>query len=103
MRLGFAVKVLGGGGLPSHDTRRWQSGPDLSVSLDRLEAILAYLDDHDIRMYRMATGWRRTRATRSSRSSAMRPLATPSGWRAWARRRASSGSGSPATRASTRS
>ena len=32
-RLGFAVKVLGGGGLPSHDTRRWQSGPHLRVSL----------------------------------------------------------------------
>jgi UV DNA damage endonuclease len=56
MRLGFAVKVLGAGGLPSHDTRRWQSGPQLGVSLDRLEAILGYLDDHDIRMYRMATG-----------------------------------------------
>jgi UV DNA damage endonuclease len=55
MRLGFAVKVLGGGGLPSHDTRRWQSGPDLSVSLDRLQEILAYLDDNDIRFYRMAT------------------------------------------------
>ena len=56
MRLGFAVKVLGGGGLPSHDTRRWQSEPQLRVSLDHLEAILGYLDDHDIRMYRMATG-----------------------------------------------
>jgi UV DNA damage endonuclease len=55
IRLGFAVKVLGAGGLASHDTRRWQSGPDLSVSLDRLEAILAYLDDNDIRLYRMAT------------------------------------------------
>ena len=33
MRLGFAVKVLGDGGLPSHDTRRWQSDPHLSVSL----------------------------------------------------------------------
>jgi UV DNA damage endonuclease len=55
MRLGFAVKVLGGGGLPSHDTRRWQSGPHLSTSLDHLEAILAYLDDHDLRFYRMAT------------------------------------------------
>ncbi|HSD78715.1 MAG TPA: hypothetical protein VLA98_14975, partial [Solirubrobacteraceae bacterium] len=55
MRLGFAVKVLGGGGLPSHDTRRWQSGPSLEVSLDRLEAILAYLDDAAIGMYRMAT------------------------------------------------
>jgi UV DNA damage endonuclease len=55
MRLGFAVKVLGAGGLPSHDTRRWQSGPDLSVSLDRLEAILGYLEDTGIRCYRMAT------------------------------------------------
>ena len=55
MRLGFAVKVLGGGGRPSHDTRRWQSRPDLSVSLDRLDAILSYLDDADIRFYRMAT------------------------------------------------
>jgi UV DNA damage endonuclease len=56
MRLGFAVKVLGAGGLRSHDTRRWQSGPHLSVSLDHLQAVLAYLGDHDIRMYRMATG-----------------------------------------------
>jgi UV DNA damage endonuclease len=56
MRLGFAVKVLGAGGLPSHDTRRWQSGPHLSVSLDRLEAILGYLEDNGVRMYRMATG-----------------------------------------------
>jgi two-component sensor histidine kinase len=55
VRLGFAVKVLGAGGLPSHDTRRWQSGPHLSVSLDRLEAILAYLEDAGIGMYRMAT------------------------------------------------
>jgi UV DNA damage endonuclease len=56
MRLGFAVKVLGGGGLPSHDTRRWQSGPSLDVSLDRLEAVLDYCAAQDIRMYRMATG-----------------------------------------------
>jgi UV DNA damage endonuclease len=56
MRLGFAVKVLGAGGLPSHDTRRWQSGPSLAVSLDALEAVLHYCDEHDIRMYRMATG-----------------------------------------------
>jgi UV DNA damage endonuclease len=55
VRLGFAVKVLGGGGRPSHDTRRWQSGPDLSVSLDRLDAVLTYLDGNDIRFYRMAT------------------------------------------------
>jgi UV DNA damage endonuclease len=54
-RLGFAVKVLGDGGLPSHDTRRWQSGPHLRHSLERLRAILGYLDASDIRMYRMAT------------------------------------------------
>src|SRR3954452_23364774 len=56
MRLGFAVKVLGAGGLPSHDTRRWQSSPHLSVSLDRLDAILDYLEDNAIGFYRMATG-----------------------------------------------
>lgn len=55
MRLGFAVKVLGAEGLASHDTRRWQSGPDLGTSLANLAAILEYLDDQDIRFYRMAT------------------------------------------------
>ena len=55
MRLGFAVKVLGGGGLPSHDSRRWRSGPHLRVSLERLRRVLEYCDAHDIRMYRMAT------------------------------------------------
>src|SRR3954452_12529946 len=55
-KLGFAVKVLGAGGLPSHDTRRWQSGPHLSVSLDHLAAILERLDALDVRMYRMASG-----------------------------------------------
>ena len=54
-RLGFAVKVLGDGGLPSHDTRRWQSGPHLRHSLERLRRILDYLDSNDIRMYRVAT------------------------------------------------
>jgi UV DNA damage endonuclease len=55
-RLGFAVKVLGDGGLPSHDTRRWQSEPHLSVSLQRLGAIFDYLEAKDVRMYRMASG-----------------------------------------------
>jgi UV DNA damage endonuclease len=54
MKLGFAVKVLGRP-LPSHDTRRWRSGPHLRVSLERLDAILDYLDQTDIRMYRMPT------------------------------------------------
>lgn len=55
-RLGFAVKVLGSGGLASHDTRRWSSEPHLRHSLDNLRAILDYLDRHDIRMYRLPTG-----------------------------------------------
>jgi UV DNA damage endonuclease len=55
LRLGFAVKVLGDGGLPSHDARRWQSGPHLRVSLERLAAILGYLKRHDLRMYRMSS------------------------------------------------
>jgi UV DNA damage endonuclease len=54
-RLGFAVKVLGEGGLPSHDARRWQSRPHLSVSLERLETILGYLDRNEIGMYRMSS------------------------------------------------
>ena len=54
-RIGFAVKVLGEGGLPSHDTRRWQSGPHLSVSLERQRAILDYLARHELAMYRMPT------------------------------------------------
>ena len=53
MRLGFAVKVLGGGGLPSHDTRRWQSEPHLRVSIERLEAVFDYLAGAGIDMYRM--------------------------------------------------
>ena len=39
--LGFAVKVVGEPGLPSHDSRRWQSKPHLSVSLERLAAAAA--------------------------------------------------------------
>jgi UV DNA damage endonuclease len=54
-RLGFAVKVLGRGGLPSHDARRWQSGPTLDRSIDALYRILDYLRDESIRMYRMTS------------------------------------------------
>jgi UV DNA damage endonuclease len=54
-RLGFAVKVLGRPGLPSHDTRRWQSNPDVAVSIERLHRILDYLDDVAIRMYRLSS------------------------------------------------
>jgi UV DNA damage endonuclease len=55
VRLGFAVKVLGEGGLPSSDARRWQSGPHLRHSLEYLTAVLEYLGRHEIRMYRMTS------------------------------------------------
>jgi len=52
-RLGFAVKVLGGGGLKTADTRRWQSDPHLRTSLGYLDAVFDYLDANDIRVYRL--------------------------------------------------
>lgn len=55
MQFGFAVKVLGDPALKSHDARRWQSAPHLSVSIGCLRAILDYLDDNDIRMYRISS------------------------------------------------
>lgn len=55
MRLGFAVKVLGEPEIRSHDTRRWQSGPHLRVSLGYLEQTFAYLARAEISMYRMAS------------------------------------------------
>lgn len=55
MKLGFAVKVLGGGGLPSHDARRWRSEPHLRVSLEYLDAIFSYLEETHIHMYRMSS------------------------------------------------
>jgi UV DNA damage endonuclease len=54
VRLGFAVKVLGDGGLPTSDNRRWQSGPHLRWSLEMLETVLDYCDRNDIRFYRFA-------------------------------------------------
>lgn len=54
-RVGFAVKVLGNGGLASHDTRRWQSGPDISVSIAALHRVLDYLQANRIHMYRMSS------------------------------------------------
>lgn len=55
MRLGFAVKVLGRSDLPSNDARRWQSGPHLRVSLQYLDAILDYLAEAGISMYRISS------------------------------------------------
>jgi UV DNA damage endonuclease len=54
MRIGFSVKVLGQAGLKSHDARRWQNAPHLSVSLAYLRDILGYLERSGLRMYRMA-------------------------------------------------
>jgi UV DNA damage endonuclease len=54
-RVGFPVKVLGAGGLPSHDGRRWQTGPDVAVSVAALDRILDYLEGENIRMYRMSS------------------------------------------------
>jgi UV DNA damage endonuclease len=54
-RLGFAVKVAGREGLKSNDARRWQSGPHLRVSLGYLRDILEYLDEIDVRMYRISS------------------------------------------------
>lgn len=54
-RLGFAVKVAGREGLKSNDARRWQSGPHLGVSMEMLRGILDYLDEIDVRMYRISS------------------------------------------------
>jgi UV DNA damage endonuclease len=53
LRLGFPVKVLGEP-LRSHDSRRWQNAPHLSVSLAYLRDIFDYLHRKQIRVYRLA-------------------------------------------------
>ena len=52
-RLGFPVKVMGAP-LRSHDSRRWQNQPHLSVSLAYLRDIFEYLHSRDIHVYRLA-------------------------------------------------
>ena len=54
IHLGFPVKVLGVTGLKSHDTRRWQNAPHLSVSLVYLRDILGYLRQQKIHFYRLS-------------------------------------------------
>ena len=54
-RLGFAVKVVGREGIKSNDARRWQSNPHLSVSIGYLRQVLDYLDEIDVRMYRISS------------------------------------------------
>ncbi len=55
LRLGFPVKILGASGLKSNDARRWQSSPNLKVSLQYLDRIFDYLAENQISMYRMAS------------------------------------------------
>jgi UV DNA damage endonuclease len=55
-RLGFACVVLGRPGLKPHDTRRWQNNPHLCVSIGYLRGIFDYLNDVDLRMYRLSSG-----------------------------------------------
>ena len=55
IRLGFPVKVLGVVGLKPHDTRRWQNGPHLSISLAYLHDILGYLRQQKIHFYRLSS------------------------------------------------
>ena len=47
------MKILGEGGLPTHDARRWQSGPHLRWSIEALHGVFDYLDRNAIDMYRM--------------------------------------------------
>ena len=55
LRLGFPVKVMGKPGLKSQDTRRWQKNPHLKCSLELLDAVLDYLRDEKLDMYRMSS------------------------------------------------
>ena len=55
LRLGFPVKVMGKPGLKSNDTRRWQQNPHLKVSLEYVDAILDYLNQVRIDMYRLSS------------------------------------------------
>jgi UV DNA damage endonuclease len=55
MRLGFVVKPLARPELKSHDSRRWQNSPHLSVSLAYLRDVMAYLAHSGVAMYRMSS------------------------------------------------
>ncbi len=55
LRVGFAVKVLGGEDLKSNDSRRWQQSPHLRLSLEYLDRIFDYLAAQKIGMYRISS------------------------------------------------
>ena len=54
-RIGFAVKVLGDGGIKECDLRRAQSNPHLRCSLEMMHQVFAYLNKNKLRMYRMSS------------------------------------------------
>jgi UV DNA damage endonuclease len=54
-RLGFAAKIVSGGGLRTNDARRWQNDPHLSRSIELLDAAFDHLDANDFRMFRMSS------------------------------------------------
>ncbi len=54
-RFGFAVKVLGEGGLRPYDSRRWQSGPHLRRSIELLGPVFDYLAQIGVTMYRLSS------------------------------------------------
>ena len=54
MKLGCAGKILGKPGLKSYDARRRDNNPHLSVSLAYVRDILCYLNQVDIRFYRLS-------------------------------------------------
>ncbi len=55
MRLGFAGRSFAHPELRSHDSRRWQNRPHLSVSLVYLRDMIVYLARAGISMYRMSS------------------------------------------------
>ncbi|WP_374302432.1 UV DNA damage repair endonuclease UvsE [Paracoccus sp. (in: a-proteobacteria)] len=55
LRLGFPVKVMGRPGMKSNDTRRWRQNPHLKTSLEYVDAILDYMVEVGIDMYRMSS------------------------------------------------
>lgn len=54
-RLGFACVIQGRPGLRAYDARRWQNGPHLRVSIGYLREIFAYLDEIDVRLFRLSS------------------------------------------------
>ena len=81
LRLGFPVKVMGRPGLKSNDTRRWRQNPHLKTSLEHVDAILDYLAQVGIDMYRLSSDlapYATYPDSRMSKPRALRPSAASS-------------------------